>query len=214
MLPSLHALIYARRCNQLHFVCGGLCHTIFNIHKGDRVMTQCDPFEEIAGHSFSKLQLVASECSCQQLPIRYCTGMNGDKSETELMALDLLEAVNYLDAPTDRTAPLTSALEKRLNVGPGRGRATYCDQKHHWTRWLNDYQRPDRPAQRVYNAINCPTMLFWLAEAIGVDRERLVLATHAAEAAPKNQVSQTAAIRSLISWSLIHHRLVVIDVSG
>lgn len=131
-----------------------------------------------------------------------------------MTASELAVYVNGLDKPCDDTAPLTVFLEDSLDVGPGRGRATYHDQKHHWVRWLNDYQRPSRSAQRVYNAINCLTMLFWLAEAIGVDREHLVLAIRVAEAAPKNQISQSAAIRSVIGWCMIYRRLVMIDVSA
>lgn len=134
--------------------------------------------------------------------------------ETEITALQLALVVNSLEKPDDDTAPLTAMLENSLDVGPGRGRATYHDQKHHWTRWLNDYQCPDRPAKRVYNAINCPTMLFWLAEAVGVERRCLVSAIHAAEAAPSNQISQTAAIRRVIVWGSICHQLAVIDVSA
>jgi len=131
-----------------------------------------------------------------------------------MTALELALVVNVLDKPNGDTAPLTLLLENSLDVGPGRGRATYHDQKHHWVRWLNNYQRPDRPARRVYNAINCPTMLFWLAEAIGVDRGSLVSAIRAAETAPKNQVSQSAAIRKVIGWGMILQLFEVIDVSG
>lgn len=131
-----------------------------------------------------------------------------------MTASELLLIVNRLDRPAEETAPLTVFLESRLDVGPGRGRATYHDQKHHWVRWLDDYQRPERPAQRVYNAINCPTMLFWLAEALGLDQMRLVSAIHAAEAAPNNQVSQTAAIRRVIGWDAILCRINECDALG
>lgn len=134
--------------------------------------------------------------------------------ENEMTASQFALVVNSLDKPDDDTAPLTAMLEHRLDVGPGRGRATYCDQKHHWTRWLNDYQCPDRPAKRIYNAINCPTMLFWLAEAVGVERNCLSSAIHAAEAAPNNQISQTAAIRRVIGWGSICQQLAVINVSA
>ncbi|MEM8542169.1 MAG: hypothetical protein AAGF25_14535 [Pseudomonadota bacterium] len=134
--------------------------------------------------------------------------MLSNRSEVEFTADELGQVISRLDRPDKDTAPLTTMLENSLGVGPGKGRATYRDQKHHWVRWLNDYQRPDRPAQRVYNAINCPTMLLWLGEALGVDRERVVSAIHAAENAPANQISQTAAIRGLIGWDVIHRKLV------
>ena len=129
------------------------------------------------------------------------------RSEIEMTALELVLVINRLDKPDDDTAPLTVMLENSLDVGPGRGRATYRDQKQHWLRWLNDYQRPERLARRVYNAINCPTMLYWLAEALKLDREHLLSASHAAEIAPNNQISQTAAIRRVIGWDMIFYRI-------
>lgn len=135
-------------------------------------------------------------------------------SEIEMTSSELSLIINSLERPDDETAPLTHMLQNSLAVGPGRGRATYRDQRHHWLRWLNEHQRPERRARRIYNSINCPTMIFWLAEAIGMDRERLVSAIHAAEAAPKNQVSQSAAIRRVISWDMIFQLFEVIDVSG
>lgn len=129
------------------------------------------------------------------------------RSQSEMTAWELVLIVDSLDKPDNYTAPLTVMLENSLDVGAGRGRATYLDQRHHWLRWLNDYQRPERPARNVYNAINCPTMLFWLAEALEVDRDRLLLASHAAENSPKNQTSQTAAIRNVIGWGAIHRQI-------
>lgn len=137
--------------------------------------------------------------------------MSQGTSNADMIASELLLVINCLDEPSDDAAPLTVLLENSLNVGPGRGRATYRDQRHHWLRWLNDYQRPERPARRVYNAINCPTMLFWLAEALEVDREHLIPAINAAENAPNNQASQTAAIRRLIGWDVIYQQVAKFD---
>lgn len=116
---------------------------------------------------------------------------------------ELLEMIERLPIPTEKSAPLTTKLEQHLDVGPGRGRATYNDQKHHWTRWLTEYQPSDRPAVKIYNSINCPTMLFWLAEALGKDRVKLRVAYNAALTAAVNQPAQSAAIRRSMPWSEI-----------
>ncbi|MEP3895683.1 MAG: hypothetical protein ABJN52_17025 [Litorimonas sp.] len=117
-----------------------------------------------------------------------------------LSAAVLLAAVEQLEVPTISSAPVTVRLEHSLRVGPQYGRATYRDQKHHWTRWLGDYQPPDKSARRIYNAINCPTMLIWLSEGFGIRRGLLERASLAAQVAPPTQPSQTAAIRRLLPW--------------
>lgn len=116
---------------------------------------------------------------------------------------ELLEVIERLPIPTEHSAPFTTKLEQELDVGPGRGRATYKDQKHHWTRWLTEYQSSDRPAVKIYNSINCPTMLFWLAEALEADEQLLGRAVSAAVSSRSNQISQTAAIRRVLPWSKI-----------
>ncbi|MEO0668964.1 MAG: hypothetical protein AAFZ99_13720 [Pseudomonadota bacterium] len=109
-------------------------------------------------------------------------------------------------------APLTKELEKALQVGPGYGTAWYSSQREHWLRWLQDYQtagpygrKPTKrtPAKVVYGRVNCPPMVFWLAEIFGVDVNRLSAAHVAAAAARKNQASQSGAIRSLIPWDVV-----------
>ena len=120
--------------------------------------------------------------------------------DTDLSAAALLAAVDALDVPTINSAPVTIKLEHSLRVGPQYGRATYRDQKHHWTRWLEDYRPPGKSARRIYNAINCPTMLIWLSEGFGIGGELLERASLAAQAAPPTQPSQTAAIRRLLPW--------------
>lgn len=116
---------------------------------------------------------------------------------------ELLDAIERLPIPTEQSAPLTAKLERDLGVGPGRGRATYKDQKHHWTRWLTEYQPSDRPAVKIYNSINCPTMLFWLSEALNVDEQLLRRAVSSAMSSRSNQISQTAAIRQVLPWFTI-----------
>jgi hypothetical protein len=123
--------------------------------------------------------------------------------DVDLSAAELLAAVERLEVPTLSNAPITTNLENRLKVGPKYGRATYRDQKHHWTRWLKEYQPPDKSARRIYNAINCPTMLLWLSEGFGIERDLLEEAANDASASPPKQPSQTAAIRRILQWSLL-----------
>lgn len=128
-------------------------------------------------------------------------------SHSDMDAKTLLGLVESLDVPSDDAAPLTIQLETALGVGPGYGRATYRDQRHHWMRWLLEYQSPDRSARRIYNSLNCPPMVFWLAEAAGADRFLLEAATHAVLLAPSNQAAQSAAVRRVMPWSLIYQVL-------
>lgn len=115
----------------------------------------------------------------------------------------LLKIVWKLDTPAHEVVPLTLQLEKALSVGPMFGRASYKDQKHHWVRWLSRYQSPERSARSIYNAINCPPMLFWLAEASGASQDKLVAAFNSAVAAPPNQPAQTATIRKVLPFETV-----------
>jgi hypothetical protein len=72
----------------------------------------------------------------------------------------------------------------------------YQSQKEHWLGWLAEYDGPaaynrktygGRSDEYVYNHINCPPMLLYLAEAAGVPRSRLSAAVRSALAAPGTQ---------------------------
>lgn len=124
----------------------------------------------------------------------------------------LLVVVSTLDHDT----PLTRELERLLKVGPRYGAAKYMHQKHHWETWLATYldphltrraYRPRTGAEAVYNRLNCPPMVFWLAEALGVQHEALRLAFDAALDAPLNQTSQAAAIRARLPWAMVEVRM-------
>lgn len=129
-------------------------------------------------------------------------------NDSEFYAHDLLRLVERQDS----NAPLTKQLEDALHVGPGYGRAWYSTQREHWLRWLQEYptagpygRRPTSRtlAQVVYGRIICPPMVFWLAETFVVDHHLLRKAHKAAVAAPKNQASQSRAIRSVLSWYVV-----------
>src|ERR1700730_18668119 len=65
----------------------------------------------------------------------------------------------------------------------------YSSQKEHWMGWLSEYDGPGaygrkswtgRTAEFVYNHINCPPMLLWLAGAVGVPKKNLLAAKRTA----------------------------------
>lgn len=127
---------------------------------------------------------------------------------SNLFADDLLRLVKR----QSRRTPYTKCLEDALGVGPGYGQAWYRSQKEHWVRWLSEYptagpygRKPaDRTlAQVVYGRVNCPPMVFWLAETFGVDEGLLCEAHAAALAVQKNQASQSGAIRSVLAWNIV-----------
>lgn len=137
-------------------------------------------------------------------------------TNSEFYSQDLLELVKRLNCD----APLTKVLEDTIQVGPGYGTAWYPSQREHWIRWLKEYPTPGpyrrkpnkfTPAQVVYGRLNCPPMVFWLAEAIGVDQNFLCAAHIAAISAPRNQASQTGAIRKVLCWGLVFERIKIVD---
>ncbi len=90
------------------------------------------------------------------------------------------------------------------------------DQRKHWIGWLGEYSEPgyyNRKdtkvvlAERVYNRINCPPMLIWLAEAVGIPSKQIKAATTAALEANKAFPSQCSAIRQIIPWSDVETKL-------
>jgi hypothetical protein len=78
--------------------------------------------------------------------------------------------------------------------------------------WLSEYDGPGgyarkthsgRSAEFVYNHINNPAMLLWLAEAAGVSKDRLRAAKRAALMARPNGGTHCAVIRRIIPWLLV-----------
>ena len=84
------------------------------------------------------------------------------------------------------------------------------DQKTHWLRWLSTFESA-QPAARVYNAIQCPHMLVYLAWALDIDRERLGRAIRMFPFDPKeldrNCGRQCRQVRALFPWPEIEARL-------
>ena len=50
-------------------------------------------------------------------------------------------------------------------------------------------------------------MLFWLSEALEVDRGKLLMAVYAAVSAPNNQATQAAAVRGCLPWEEIEEAI-------
>jgi hypothetical protein len=92
----------------------------------------------------------------------------------------------------------------------------YSSQKEHWMGWLSEYDGPGaygrkswsgRTAEFVYNHINCPPMVLWLAEAAGVPKKDLLAAKRSALSGRQNRASHCALIRKAVPWSAIEERL-------
>jgi hypothetical protein len=111
-----------------------------------------------------------------------------------------------------RRQPITEALSRALAL---RGQLTcppqYPTQKDHWLGWIAGYdgpgaygrENPDRSAAFVYNHIQCPPMLMWLAEASGLPRRVLLDARTAVLAAPPVLATQSGRLRRQIPWLAI-----------
>lgn len=92
----------------------------------------------------------------------------------------------------------------------------YRTQKEHWLGWLSEYDSPGaygrktvagRSAEFVYNHINCPPMVLWLAEAAGVSRRNVLAARRSALSARRSRGTHCAVLRKTIPWSMIEERL-------
>lgn len=92
----------------------------------------------------------------------------------------------------------------------------YTSQKEHWLGWLSEYDGPGaydrktwrgRSAKYIYNHIQSPSMLIWLAEAIGISKAKLKLARCSALSGPHNKASHCAKVRKIIPWQEIEGRL-------
>ena len=85
--------------------------------------------------------------------------------------------------------------------------------KETWIEWLSPYadgsnrrKNPDRTAQFVFNKLNSPSMIIWLAEASGVNDRHLQRALQiAGRNGPKEMLA--AAIRRILPWKLVSDNL-------
>jgi hypothetical protein len=95
-----------------------------------------------------------------------------------------------------------------------RGEMWYESQKEHWIGWLLDYQgggaygrkvRGRRDAKRVYNQLQCPDMVIYLAKESGVGPGLIRKAKRAAAkgGSTTRSASKCGAIREILPWNLV-----------
>jgi hypothetical protein len=111
---------------------------------------------------------------------------------------ELLELVRHLPENT----PIASTLT------PG------YSGKQSWINWLSNYAktgdhplRAQRPASFIYNHWWNAPIFIWLAEASGVDQERVRKAAKIIAASSGNTTTQAAAIRRILPWHLVAKHL-------
>jgi predicted restriction endonuclease len=80
-----------------------------------------------------------------------------------------------------------------------------------WLHWLSNYEdlsrtTPDRSAEFIYNALNVPEWIVWLAAASGIDRQLVQAATDSIDRQEFRQ-TQAAAVRRILLWSLMAKHL-------
>ena len=118
--------------------------------------------------------------------------------------------------PLDAAGPIHRQLEVDLREGVGHGKAWYSSQKEHWLGWLGDYSGPgaygranwaNRSAEFVYNHIQCAPMLVWLAEALGLPKERLKAACLDVTNSGARHAAQCGAFRRTVHWAVIEAQL-------
>ena len=126
---------------------------------------------------------------------------------TEMTPKELASKIKKLKAK-----PLGATRYEREVVARGIWSANgiwYTSQKEHWLGWLSEYDGPGaydrktwpgRSAKYVYNHIQSPSMLLWLAEAIGISKTKLQLARRSALSGPHNKASHCAKVRKIIPW--------------
>lgn len=83
--------------------------------------------------------------------------------------------------------------------------------KKSWLNWLANYEDfsrrvPDRSAKFIFNALNRPEWIIWLAAAAGTDDELVQKAIHTIDRT-KLSNTQAAAVRDVLRWDLISEQL-------
>lgn len=130
------------------------------------------------------------------------------------------QTLSAIIAKLDPDVPLHKKMEVALRIGPKFGNAKYKNQKHHWLTWLATYDDPSCPrrhyrsrtgAELVYNRLNCPPMVFWLAEAAGAPSGCLLAAFGASLASRQNIATQAAAVRNQVPWAMLEPKLLSIS---
>lgn len=114
----------------------------------------------------------------------------------------LREAIRNL--PTRQ--PIADALFKAH--WPERRQRWFRHQQEHWIGWLTEHdRRGTMTAERVYDFIQSPPMLLWLAQASGCPETLVSEAAHAALRYHRSRKRECNAIRELIPWAMIARNL-------
>jgi hypothetical protein len=89
-----------------------------------------------------------------------------------------------------------------------------CSSKQSWINWLSNYAdvgdhplRAQRDASFIYNHWWNAPIFIWLAEASGVDKERIQRAAKIIAASSVNTTTQAATILQILPWHLIAKHL-------
>jgi predicted restriction endonuclease len=117
----------------------------------------------------------------------------------EMSRYELLEFVRQLPEKT----PIATALNPRYSA------------KQTWIEWLSDYHnrgdrnplRAQRDARFIYARDWNPDLTIWLAEASGLDQERVKKAAKTLAASSENTPTLGATIRRILPWHLVAQHL-------
>ena len=110
-----------------------------------------------------------------------------------------------------REMPDTLPISDQVQSSP-----RFASHRHHWISWLEGYdgpgaygrQNPDRDARFVYNHLQNPGMLVWLAEGAGVNRVLVEEAARDAKGFNSCNLSRiSAGVRRLVPWSEVSRSL-------
>lgn len=136
-------------------------------------------------------------------------------------SIDTPDELRFWIAHLSPESPLTDRFsEQRLALGRKKGvqqeqkKTWYFTQHEHWLGWLREQDGPgyydrktwNRSAEFVYNHINNPKMLIYLAEAAGVRKSIIRKAIRSALAC-RTMAAMTGAIRVLLPWSVVERAL-------
>ena len=138
--------------------------------------------------------------------------LNGKSKDVEPMSISTLRRL-VLELQVRQ--PITDRFEAAWRQTFSGKSVWYSSQKEHWAGWLFHYEGPgyynrkgwDRTAEFIYNHINCPPMVLWLAESSGVDARLVRKARESAEAAGSAHPAMCAAIRREIPWPIVEECL-------
>jgi len=125
----------------------------------------------------------------------------------------LLAHINKFDEKSSVLSAYKKACAEQGHVGKT---VWYTSQKQHWQEWLKEYtgegaynrKNWDRDARFIYNHVNCPGMLLWLADASGVQKSLVTKAKNNALAVnDESKPTRCRNIRQVLSWEMVESAL-------